>query len=117
MIAKSNDYKYDDLVIFKLEELLKIKNVLNYIVDSKKDFPNDYRYVLLKEDINDNMIKIVLKYYSDEELDMLFYTLEARIYKMTYEGELFIEDDIFNIENDKKVLKKCTNELKKRNLI
>lgn len=96
----------------KLEELMqyielkfKIKNVINFIEESKKKFPYDYRYVILKEDnLNYKLIDYILKSYTDKELDLLFSNIEL----------IEENNEIFNSKNTKKVLEKCNKEYNKR---
>lgn len=117
MMAERKKCEYEDLLTLYLNNVLKIEDHLKYIKESMKDFPYDYRYILLKEDINEEVRMKILKLYTDEELDMLFYTLESNIYKTTSESMQREENEIFNLDNDKKVLKNCTLEYKNRNLI
>lgn len=109
MMAKGQNIEYDDLLY--IDKILKIEEYLN---KSIKDFPYDYRYVLLKENISEDIKKKILKSYTDEELDMIIYILESNIYKTTFESVIREEDDIFNVNNDKKVLEKCNIEYKNR---
>lgn len=109
--------KYEDLLALYLDNSLKVENFLKYIKESMNDFPYDYRYILLKENISEEIRMKILKSYTDEELDMLFYTLESNIYKTTFESINREENEIFNLDNDKKILKNCTLEYKNRNLI
>lgn len=96
------------------EYLLKEKKLYEYMKESLYDFPYDYRYVLLKEDINSKLIKNILRTYTDEEFDMLYETLFDNILGLSYESEIREEDEIFNKENDIKILAKINKENKKR---
>ena len=96
------------------EYLLNEKKIYEYMKDSLDAFPYDYRYVLLKEDINDIFLNRILKTYSDEDFDMLYETLLNNILDLSYESEIREEDEIFNKENDKKILAKINKENKKR---
>ncbi len=88
-----------------IELKFKIKNVINFIEESKKKFPYDYRYVILKEDnLNDKLIDYILKSYTDKELDLLFSNIEL----------IEENNEIFNSKNTKKVLEKCNKEYNKR---
>ncbi len=102
-------------VITYLEEVFRIKNVLEYIKKSKENFPFDYRYVILKEDdLNEKLKKIILDSYTDEELDLVYSTLLSYVYETSFEAIIFEEDDIFNKKNHNKVLEKCCWEYNKR---
>lgn len=116
MMAEKNS-ELNDLFTLYFNNVLKIEDFYKHIKESMKDFPYDYRYVLLKENISEDIKNIILKLYTDEELDMLFYTLESNIYKTTFESIQREEDEIFNVSNDKKVLEICNVEYKNRNLI
>ena len=96
------------------EYLLNEKKLYEYMKDSLKDFPYDYRYVLLKEDISDTLLNKILKTYTDEEFDMLHETLLNNKLGLSYESEFREEDQIFNLENDIKILSKIKEETKKR---
>ena len=96
------------------EYLLNEKKLYEYMKDSLKDFPYDYRYVLLKEDISDTLLNKILKTYTDEEFDMLYETLLNNKLGLSYESEFREEDQIFNLENDIKILSKIKEETKKR---
>lgn len=96
------------------EYLLNEKKLYEYMKDSLKDFPYDYRYVLLKEDISDTLLNKILKTYTDEEFDMLYETLLNNKLGLSYESEFRDEDEIFNLENDIKILSKIKEETKKR---
>lgn len=109
--------KYEDLLRLYFNKVLKVEDFLKYIKESIKNFPYDYRYVLLKEDINEEVKMKILKSYTDEELDMLFFYLESNIYKTNFESFQREENEIFNLDSDKKVLEKCILEYKNRNLI
>ena len=117
MFSKKVDIQIDSILTKYLKDLLKVKNVIEYLKNNEKDFPYDYRYLLLKENINSELKEEILKTYTDEELDLLLYFLESNIYKTTFDSIYRIEDDLFNINNDKKVLKNCLIEYDKRNLI
>lgn len=114
MMAEIENSKYEYLLTLYYNRTLNIDDIFKYIKESIKDFPYDYRYVLLKEDISDVVKEKILKSYTDEELDMLFYILESNIYKTTFESMQREENEIFNTNNDKKVLEKCNDEYKKR---
>ena len=80
-----------------IELKFKIKNVINFIEESKKKFPYDYRYVILKEDnLNDKLIDYILKSYTDKELDLLFSNIEL----------IEENNEIFNSKNTKKSIRK-----------
>lgn len=117
MMAERKNSKYEYLLTLYYNRTLNIDDIFKYIRESMKDFPYDYRYVLLKEDISDILKEKILKSYTDEELDMLFYILESNIYKTTFDSIQREENEIFNAVNDKKVLKNCILEYKNRFLI
>ena len=94
--------------------LINEKKVYEYMKESLENFPFDYRYVLLKEDINDILIKKVLKTYTDEELDMFYEILLNNVLNLSYDSKTREEDEIFNKVNDKKILLKIKEENKKR---
>lgn len=114
MIIERQNHEYEDLLKLYFNDMLKIEDFFIYLKNSVKDFPYDYRYVLLKEDISDDIKDKILKLYTDEELDMLLYILESNIYKTTFESIQREENEFFNVDNDRKVLEKCMNEYKNR---
>lgn len=101
-------------IIQEKEYLLNEKKLYEYMKDSLKDFPYDYRYILLKEDINNNLVQKILSTYTDKEFDMLYETLLNNIFGLSYESNFREENEMFNKENDKKILTKINNENKKR---
>ncbi len=110
-----NELKCDKLLLTYLGEILKINNVMDYIIKSMDNFPYDYRYVILKEDnISPYVLRRVLETYTDEEIDFLVYELENNIQNIGFDIIIRKEDNIFNLKNDKKVLNKCMIEYKNR---
>lgn len=115
MDEELSNIKYYKLLLPCLEDVLKIKNSIDYIKQNEKEFPYDYRYILLKEDHLDNqLIDRITSSYTDEELDLLFKILEDNIYKTSLNSIFRLEDENFNTTNDRKVLEKCKKEYKIR---
>lgn len=116
MAMASKKIKNDKIFIYALSIIKQYK--IKTINESVKNFPYDYRYVILKEDNIDNeILKKILESYTDEELDFLLDELESNIFELTFDAVTREENEIFNKDNDKKVLTNCMNECKKRNLI
>lgn len=110
-----NELKYDKLLLTYIGEILKINNAIEYITKSKQNFPYDYRYIILKDDnISPYILNIILKSYTDEEIDFLINELENNIHNIGFDIETKDENMIFNLENDEKVLNKCMNEYNNR---
>ena len=108
MIFNYNDIEYKVNIIRKNNKNLYIRVINNEIIVTCNYLTTNKQIIKIIEDNKKTIIKMINKSNKKEELNNKF-IIFGKEYKVIYNSEFNIEDDIIYIENEKKLIKWLNN--------